>query len=165
VETANLFPRFSLIGSIGQQARGPGDLTSSDSTRFQISPSFRWPVFDAGRIRAQIRAAQARADQAAARYTTAVLGALADSESAVNRYYAARAALRENGAAREASLEALDLARQRYRVGEDDLLALLDAQSRHTAADRALVEARRESATAYIALMKALAADAVNTTP
>lgn len=160
VETANLFPRFSLMGGIGQQARAPGDLVSTDSTRFQIGPSFRWPIFDAGRIRAQIRAADARADQAAARYTRAVLAALSDSETAVNRYYAALAALRENDAARDASSEALDLARQRYRAGEDDLLALLDAQSRYTAADRALIEARRQAITAYVALVKALAADA-----
>jgi outer membrane protein TolC len=160
VETANLFPRFSLMGGIGQQARAPGDLVSTDSTRFQIGPSFRWPIFDAGRIRAQIRTADARADQAAARYTRAVLAALSDSETAVNLYYAALAALSENDAARNASSEALDLARQRYRAGEDDLLALLDAQSRYTAADRALIEARQQSVTAYVALVKALAADA-----
>ena len=161
VETANLFPRFSLIGNIGQQARKPGDLVSTDSTRFQIGPSFSWPIFDAGRVRAQIRAADARADQAAARYTKAVLAALADSETAINRYYAAQAALNENDAARKASLEALDLARQRYSAGEDDLLSLLDTQSRYVAADRALIEARRHSVTVYIALMKALAADAI----
>src|SRR6185369_7489190 len=45
VAKADLFPRFSLLGSIGQQARNAGDLTSGASTRFQIGPSFSWPIF------------------------------------------------------------------------------------------------------------------------
>src|SRR3546814_7273480 len=68
VATAELFPRFSLIGGIGLQARTLGDLHSSDSLRLQLGPSLRWPIFSGGRIRAQIRAADARADGAKARY-------------------------------------------------------------------------------------------------
>src|SRR3546814_4791398 len=68
VATAELFPRFSLIGGIGLQAREPGDLLSDSSLRFQFGPSLRWPIFSGGRIRAQIRAADARAEAATARY-------------------------------------------------------------------------------------------------
>ncbi len=60
VATADLFPRFSLFGSIGQQARNVGDMFSGDSTRLQIGPSISWPIFSGGTIRAQIRAADAR---------------------------------------------------------------------------------------------------------
>src|SRR3546814_8030904 len=80
VATAELFPRFSLIGGIGLQARTLGDLHSSDSLRLQLGPSLRWPIFSGGRIRAQIRAADARADGAKARYERAVPRALSDSE-------------------------------------------------------------------------------------
>lgn len=156
VETANLFPRFSLTGSLGTQARKTGDLFASGSTRFQVGPSFSWPIFDAGRIRAQIRAADARADQAGARYTKAVLTALSDSETAINRYAATLATVRERDAARAGSATSLDLARQRYRAGEDDLLSLLDAQSTYSGADRAAVQARQQALEAYAALVKAL---------
>src|SRR3546814_13698150 len=44
VATAELFPRFSLIGGIGLQARTLGDLHSSDSLRLQLGPSLRWPI-------------------------------------------------------------------------------------------------------------------------
>ncbi|MGY4395899.1 NodT family efflux transporter outer membrane factor (OMF) lipoprotein [Sphingomonas sp. UYAg733] len=156
VATADLFPRFSLTGSFGQQAREPGNLGSSDSTRFQIGPSFRWPIFDAGRVRANIRAADARADQAAARYTKAVLSALADSETAINRYTAAQAIVKDREAAASGSATSLDLARQRYRAGEDDLLTLLDTQSAYTEADRAAVQARQQALIDYVAVVKAL---------
>jgi len=161
-ETANLFPRFSLIGNFGQQARSPGDLVSVGSMRFQVGPSFRWPIFDAGRVRANIRAADARADQAAARYTKAVLNALADSETAVNRYAAAIATIRERASAREASAASLDLVRQRYRAGEDDLLALLEAQLQFAAADRGVIQAEQQAFVAYSALVKALGGGASN---
>lgn len=156
VETANMFPKFTLTGGLGQQARKAGDLFSLDSTHFQVGPSLTWPIFDAGRIRAQIRAADARAEQAGARYAKAVLGALSDSETAINRYAAALATVRERDAARAGSATSLDLAGQRYRAGEDDLLTLLDAQSTYSNADRGAVQARQQALEAYAALVKAL---------
>jgi NodT family efflux transporter outer membrane factor (OMF) lipoprotein len=156
VETANLFPRLTLMGSVGQQARSVGDLTAGGSTHFQFGPSLRWPIFDFGRIRANIRAADARADQAAARYERAILSALSDSETAANRLLSAQAALADRQAAREQSAQSLDLAEQRYRAGEDDLLTLLDAQSTDAAADRSLTQAQAQALEAYVALLKAL---------
>lgn len=156
VETANLFPRLTLIGSIGQQARNAGDLDAGGRTRFQFGPALHWPIFAGGRIRAQIRAADARADAAAVGYEKAVLGALADSETAINRYAAARAAARDLDAARQQSAAALDLARQRYRAGEDDLVTLLTTQSQYSAADRAANRAHVAAFQAHVALVKAL---------
>lgn len=156
VETANLYPRLSLSGSFSQQARQTGDLVSGSSFGFVVGPRLSWAIFDAGKVRAQIRAADARADQAAARYTRAVLAALADSETAINRYAAAMATARERDAARAASQKSLDLARQRYRAGEDDLLALLQAQSAYSSADRAALQAEESALEAFATLVKAL---------
>ena len=156
VATADLFPRFSLLGGLGQQARNPGDLLSSGSTRLSIGPSFSWPIFSGGRIRAQIRAADARTEAAAARYDGAVLAALADSEAAANRFANASAAATEARRALERETAAYRLATLRFEKGEDDRLALarahlrlLDAQSR----ERDTAEAR---ASAAISLYKAL---------
>jgi len=156
VETANLFPKVSLLGGIGQQARSLGDIASGGSTRFQIGPSVSWPIFAGGRIRAQIRAADARADAAGAAYEQAVLDALADSETALNRYNAALTAAIELSMARDRSATALDLARQRQRAGEDSLADLLQAQLRFNAADRTAASARGQALEAYAALVKAL---------
>lgn len=156
VETANLFPKLSLMGGIGQQSRATGDLISGASTRFQVGPSLQWPIFAGGRIRAQIRAADARADAAGAAYEQAVLGALSDSETAINRYVAALGGARELSAARDHSAIALQLAQQRYRAGEDDLPAFLTATTRYNAADRAARNADLQALTAYATLVKAL---------
>lgn len=156
VATADLFPRFSLLGSLGQQARDPADLLSGGSTRLSIGPSFSWPIFSGGRIHAQIRAADTRADAAAARYDRAVLGALADSEAAANRFANASSAAEEAKLALDRETTAFRLARMRFEEGEDDRLAfararlgLLEARSR----ERDAAEARSSAA---ISLYKSL---------
>jgi len=156
VATADLFPRFSLLGSIGQQARSPGDLTAGGSMRFQFGPTLHWPIFDAGRIRAAIRSARARAEGAAAAYEAAVLGALSDSETAANRFARAGDTLVQSRAARDAQRAALDLARQRYRAGEADLIELLTVESAYLGAERAAIDAEAARSDQAVALYKAL---------
>ncbi|WP_353226431.1 efflux transporter outer membrane subunit [Novosphingobium sp.] len=156
VETANLYPRLTLSGSVDAQARNPGDLVSGNSIGFGVGPRLSWALFDAGRVHAQIRGANARADQAAARYTRAVLNALADSETAINRYAAWQATLAERDAALAASRQSLDLARQRYTAGEDDLVVLLQAQSAFSNATRGAAQAHQAAFESYAALVKAL---------
>jgi NodT family efflux transporter outer membrane factor (OMF) lipoprotein len=156
IATADQFPRLSLLGSIGQQSRSGDDLFSGASTRFSIGPSLHWPIFSGGRVRALLRAADARADAAAARYDRAVLTALSDSETALNRYAAAQAIRGEREAARALAAQSLDLARQRYSAGEDDLIVLLEAQSAASAADARAIDAREAELAALAALYKAL---------
>lgn len=156
VATADLFPRLSLLGAVGVQAKDTDDLFSSDSLRFQVGPSLRWPIFSAGRIRAQIRAADARADAAGARYERSVLQALADSETALNRYDAAMRTRIEREAARDDAREALEFARRRFRGGEEDLTAVLVAESAWTATDRAAIQAHAAELQQLAALYKAL---------
>lgn len=156
VAKADLFPRFSLFGSIGQQAQKLGDLADGDSTRFQVGPSFSWPIFSGGTVRARIRATDARADAAAARYEKAVLGALSDSEGAINRFLNARTTGTEADAALAAQNSALQLTILRARRGEDDQLTLMRAQKTQLATERAAANARRATAQAAVALFKAL---------
>ncbi|GGD50662.1 efflux transporter outer membrane subunit [Croceicoccus pelagius] len=156
VQTAQLFPKISLLGSIGQQARSVGDLASGDSLRFTVGPTLAWPIFAGGRIRAQIRAADARADEAAATYEQAVLSALADSETALNRYNAARAAWAALETARADAATSVEMARQRYEAGEDSLIAFNRARLAYDEAERAALSAKAQAIDAHAAAIKAL---------
>lgn len=156
VATADLFPRFSLIGSVGQQARSIGDIASTDSTRLQIGPSISWPVFAGGTVRAQIRSADARVDAAAARYEKAVIGALADSEAAINRFLNARTAAAEAQGALAREQAAFNLAERRAAAGEDDRLTLQRARQSLLAAQSRDQQARAAQGQAAVALYKAL---------
>ncbi|WCM27717.1 efflux transporter outer membrane subunit [Sphingomonas sp. QA11] len=156
VATADLFPRFSLLGGIGQQARNPGDLFSADSMRLQVGPSVSWPIFSGGAIRAQIRAADARGRGAAARYEKAVLGALSDSETAINRFLKARIGAQEAGAALVRERAAFALSERRAASGEDDRLALARARKALLLAEQRDSDASSRKAQAAVALFKAL---------
>lgn len=153
---ADLFPRLSLSLGLGQQARVIGDLVDGDSTRLQAGGGLMWPIFNGGRARAMVRAADARAQGAAARYDGAVIAALADSEGAINRFDRSLVALTaaRNALAREEA--AHGLARRRVAAGEDDRLALARADLARLAAAQQLSRAQAGASEAAIAVHKAL---------
>jgi NodT family efflux transporter outer membrane factor (OMF) lipoprotein len=156
VATADLFPKLRLGLSVGQQARAIGDLFSGDSTRLQAGPSLSWPVFSGGSTRARIGVANARVDQAAARYDGAVINALSDSETAINRFDRALAALAASDAALARDEAGYALADRRSAAGEDDRLALARARLAQVAALQRNAQARAAATDAAIALHKAL---------
>ena len=53
--TADLFPKFSLTGIAGLQSVSASDWFTRGSRFWSIGPTISWPVFDAGRIRANHR--------------------------------------------------------------------------------------------------------------
>jgi len=156
VAQADLFPRLSLSLGIGQQARAVSDLLDEGSNRLQAGGGLFWPLFNGGRARAMVRAADARAQAAAARYDGAVIGALADSEDAINRFDRSLAGLEaaRETAARERSAHALVTRRQ--QAGEDDRLALARAELARLAAEQQLARVQAQAAEAAIAAHKAL---------
>ena len=156
VATADLFPRFSLLGGLGFQARSVSDLFAGESLRYAIGPSFSWPIFAGGRIRAQIRGAEAANAAALARYEAAVLGALADSESAINGFLADKRREDFAQAALARQQDAFALVEQQFEAGEINRLALEQARLDLVARERELAEARAGAATAAAALYKAL---------
>ncbi|MBU6207417.1 MAG: TolC family protein, partial [Alphaproteobacteria bacterium] len=119
-------------------------------------PSFSWPIFNAGRIKAQVRGTQARADAAQAAYEKAVLGALADSETALNRYANDKLAYANAASANENARDLARLAKSRFEAGEDDRVQMLEAQASALANAQSLETARGDALAAYVALSKAL---------
>jgi multidrug efflux system outer membrane protein len=156
VARADLLPRLSLSLALGQQARALGDLVDGDSTRMQAGGGLFWPIFNGGRARALVRAADARTQGAAARYDAAVIGALADSEAAINRFDRSLVALAAARAAATRERAAYGLAEQRARRGEDDQLVLAQGRLASLAAARQEMQALASATEASIALHKAL---------
>ncbi|MXP29305.1 efflux transporter outer membrane subunit [Porphyrobacter algicida] len=156
VATADLFPRFSLFGSLGQQARSVGDLASPNSTRLAIGPSFSWPIFSGGQTRAQIAASDARYDAAVGAYEKAVNTSLSDSESAINRFARAREAANEARAALNSEQASFRLVQRRVSAGEDDHLALERARLSLCLASTAYDAASANEGRAAAALYKSL---------
>lgn len=128
VAVADLYPRFSLLGNIGLDATTVGDVFEGASRTYGVGPSMIWNVFDAGRIRAQIRAEEALTEQALLRYEQQLLVALAEVENALAAYGRTREERLAVADAVTASSVALDLATLLYKDGAVDFQNVLDAQ-------------------------------------
>jgi outer membrane protein, multidrug efflux system len=156
VVTADLFPRVTVLGSIGVEAGSLRGFGQGGIEAFSIGPSVFWAAFDLGRVRARIRAADARTEAALAQYEQRVLVALEETDNALvdfQRQQARRDLLR---ASAQASEKAFGLAKLRYQFGVADFLTVLDAERTRLLAQDLLADSETRTALSLIALYKAL---------
>ena len=156
IAQADLYPHFSLNAVTGLESLYFSSFSSASSGYYQIGPGVTWRIFDAGRIRFQVRAESARTDAAAAAYQRSVLEAFRDVETALVSY--ANAKIRSNHLAAEsaADQQATDIATLLYKKGVESFLPVLDAERSLYAAEDALALSERDSSLALIALYKSL---------
>jgi multidrug efflux system outer membrane protein len=149
VATADLFPRVSLNGNVGLAADDATDLNADGAFNYSIGPAISWNLFNRDALRARIRQAEANVDAQLARYDQTVLLALEEVNSTLIQHYFER---QRNDALKksvEASQKSVELVRNRYNVGAESFLAVLDAE-------RTLLESERQLTDSYIALNQSL---------
>jgi len=156
VAAADLYPKFSLLGSIGLEALSLGNLFSADSRTHSGGAVFSWPVFDAGAIRSNIEMQSALQEQALFQYEAAVLTALEEVENALVAYAKEqhrRASLTEGT---RAARNAVDLAQSQYSSGLIDFNNVLIAQRSLLSFQDQLAMSDGEVTSNLITLYKAL---------
>jgi NodT family efflux transporter outer membrane factor (OMF) lipoprotein len=156
VATADLFPRFTLTGTLGLAATDAGDVFTGASRFWALGPQVVWPLFAGGRIRANIRVQEARQDAALARYEQAVLAALEDTETALVQYGQEQARREALARAVDASQLAVRLSQELYTRGLQDFLTVLDSQRALYSVEDQLVQSDQAVSQNLIALYKAL---------
>lgn len=156
VATADLFPRVTFVGSIALQASTFTGLGGSGSDSYSFGPSIRWAAFDLGRVRARIEAADARAEAELAVYERTVLRALEETENALVEFGRSQARRDFLTTSAKASEQAAGLARQRFEEGVADFLTVLDAERTMLEAQDLLARSQTDTATALVAVYKAL---------
>jgi len=137
--TKEFFPTVSLAGLFGIQ----------DSSYFYARPwsgaaSLTTPIFDFGRIEADIDAADARQKQAFLTYQETVLEAVTDMEDALSLYLHDNNRQRDLALAADQNKKAVDLANQQYRAGYSGLLDLLVAQQSELDAESSLANSEAQ---------------------
>lgn len=128
VATADLYPRFALLGTFAFDATDAAGLFTGDTGAFSVGPAVRWSLFDGGRVRSQIQVEDARAEQAMVAYEQTLLLALQEAEDAMVAYSEERK--RRDALARSvaAAQEATDLVATVYRAGLTDFQNVLDSE-------------------------------------
>ena len=158
---ADLYPSFSLVGSIGLTSGGPGDLNfgdlfSTDALGLSIGPSFVWPFLNYGRIKNNVRVQDARLQQALINYSEIVLQASREVEDAMASYVGAKeqsTILVETVVSAERSNE---LSTLRFKEGFSDYQRVLDAQKSLFTQQQRYITALGDSVSSLVALYKAL---------
>ena len=156
VAVADLFPRVTVNGEIGLQAPRFDALDDHGNDRRSFGPSITWSFLDIGHVSQQIKAAGARYEAQLADYQQTVLLALEETENALSDYGRERRRLEHLEKAARASVQAADLATQRFEGGVSDFLTALDAYRTALEAEDLLAESQTRAATALVALYKAL---------
>ncbi len=156
VSVAELYPRFSLTGSIGLESLKPSTLFESGSERYSIAPGVSWPIFHWGSIRNNIKAQEALQEQALAAYESTVLHAVKEVRDALIDYQKEHERRKALALAVEAARNAEELAREQYRNGLSDFNNVLDAQRSLLAFQEQLAVSEGETARNAVRLYKAL---------
>ncbi|MBA3018393.1 MAG: efflux transporter outer membrane subunit [Proteobacteria bacterium] len=156
VATADLYPRFSLLGSIGLEALSLDNLFLIGSRTHSIGPSITWPVFDAGTIRKNIEVQSAQQEQALIQYEAAILKALEEVENALVAYTEEQSRRQSLSDATEAAQQAVNLAQSLYLSGLIDFTDVLDAQRSLLSFQDQLSVSESEVTSNLITLYKAL---------
>lgn len=153
---AQYFPAVSLTARLGSASSDLSDLFSGPAVIWSIAGSVFQPIFNAGRIGAQVDAATARREQAEIGYVRAVQGAFRDAHDALVAHRAARDSYVAQEDRRAQYAEALRLADLRYRAGYTSYIEVLDNQRSLLDAERARLLALRARQSALVDLYKAL---------
>ncbi|QQL45331.1 efflux transporter outer membrane subunit [Sulfuriroseicoccus oceanibius] len=156
VAEADLYPRFALGGTFAFQSANGSNLLDSDSSTYSFGPSFRWNLFNAGRVRNLVKIEESRTKQALYAYENAVLKGVEDVENNLASTYHERDRYRALVNAVDAAQQTVDLVTTSYTEGLVDFQNVLDAQRTIlTRQDEAAVSKGR-IASAYVRLYKAL---------
>ncbi|MGH7990455.1 MAG: TolC family protein, partial [Limisphaerales bacterium] len=156
VAKADLFPKFYLTGVAGFQGVSADEWFTAGSQFWSLGPAVQWRIFDAGRIRANIKIQTARQEQALAAYEQIALSAFEDVENALVAYANEQVRRRSLEDAVKSSQESLRLANQLYANGLANFINVLDAERSLYQAQDALVQSDRKVSTDLIALYKSL---------
>ena len=154
--TAELFPKFSLTGAFGLQSISASDWFSGPSRFWSLGPTIRWPIFDAGRIRANVEVRNAQQEQALTQYEKTILVALEDVENSLVNYSREQERYRALRNAVAAHRRAVEMSNELYLRGLLDFLTVLDNQRSLFASESALAQSEATVATNLVALYKAL---------
>ncbi len=153
---AEALPTLRLTGTLGTSALGSGKLFSPDQVAGDLIAGLAGPIFDAGRIRAQIAANDAATRRELERYRATLLNALSEVEDASAACKHTRLKIASLETSAKAAREAAELAMQRYRAGVTDLTAVLDTQRVLLESEDALISTQGDLLNAHVRLFKAV---------
>jgi multidrug efflux system outer membrane protein len=151
-----LFPQIVLTGYFGSESAALGDLFSSPARIWSLAFALAQPIFQGGRLFAEVEAVEAREKQALAQYLKSLQDAFREVRQALNTQVKAREAFDAEGMRVAALSDTVRLARIRYESGLLSQLEVIDAERNLLQAELNRADALRVQRAAVADLVKAL---------
>jgi NodT family efflux transporter outer membrane factor (OMF) lipoprotein len=156
VAVSDLYPHFSVLGTIGIEAEQFGDLFKSGSMIGEISPGFRWDILNYGRLVNNVRVQDARFQVLAYEYQNQVLVAGQEVEDGIVAFLRSQEQaqhLRESVGAAERTVV---ITNEQYNQGAVDFTPVFVFQQNLTEQQDAFAVAQGNIAQSLIAVYRAL---------
>jgi NodT family efflux transporter outer membrane factor (OMF) lipoprotein len=163
VAKAQFYPNVNLSAFVGLSSLGLDKFIDAGAKTYGAGPALRLPIFEGGRLRANLGARSAEVDVAVDGYNATLLRALREVADEMSTLQSLE---RQQGAQAEATaaaVSAYDLALQRYQAGLGNFLTVLTAQTNVLAQQRAVTELKGRHLAAEVALARALGGGYDNT--
>jgi len=125
---AEFYPNVNLLAFVGLQSFGAGNLLTAASRMMGAGPAVTLPIFDAGRLRANLAGKDADYDVAVEQYNQTVADAMRDVVDQLVSFRSVDEQQKQQKAALATAREAYDLALLRYREGLGNYLQVLSAE-------------------------------------
>ena len=156
IAKADLYPSFSLVGDVRLVSDQFDELFNGNSVQAFGGPSFRWALFNYGRIENNVRTEDARFQLLIGRYEDAVLRAQAEVENAIAGYIGAQRQIVLLNDSVAAATRAVEVAEAQYRGGTADYTRVLNTQDFLQDEQDRLVSTRGAVALNLVSLYRAL---------
>ncbi|MCE9657020.1 MAG: efflux transporter outer membrane subunit [Burkholderiales bacterium] len=153
---AQFYPNINLVAFVGLSTLGLDRLLQAGSAQYGVGPAIRLPIFDSGRLRANLSGRTAELDAAIAGYNGSVIDAVHDVADQISSSRSLERQLREQGDAVASAERAYDVATQRYRAGLATYLTVLSAETNVLAQRRLGVDIRARTLDTQMLLVRAL---------
>lgn len=156
VARTQFYPNVNLSAFAGFNALGMNHLLDASSRQYGVVPAVRLPLFDGGRLRAQLSGREAERDSAVANYNNAVLGAVKEAADAIGTSQSLDRQWAEQSKALASAENAHTLAQQRFQAGLGNRLAVLSTESAVLAQRRQAIDLQARQLDNRADLMRAL---------
>lgn len=156
VAKAEFFPALKLTGSAGFQSAEFKDALDWRNRVWSIGPSISLPIFEGGKLRANLRKAKARYDEMLATYRKTVLSAFVDVEDSLTDLHMRADVAEAESKAVAAAREYLRLTQIQYQTGTVDYLNMIDAEKTLLSNELSEVQTLNQRMISTVLLVKAL---------
>lgn len=153
---ALFYPNINLVALAGFSSIGIGNWFKAGSREVGLGAAIHLPIFDAGRLRANLRGVSADADAAVDSYNATLIEALREVADQITSQQAIERQAQEQQAAQKAAEDALDLALQRFRAGLGTYLTVLTAETNVLAQRRISIDLKARGIDTNLQLIRAL---------